>query len=174
MSFRFVRSPDAPKMVRMQGSGVRRSCRPSSSGFSCVVATSALVRVFAGFRLLERTYGVTAELLAERGCDLRREIDLVAGRKAGKQRGGDHRYGNVLLDRLEDRPAPLARVLDVGSDVVELRPMLLERGMQQLEQPGPDDRAVPPDAGDLVQVEVVLGVVHDLEPFRVRLHQAVL
>ena len=46
--------------------------------------------------------------------------------------------------------------------------------MQQFEQPGAHDGAVPPDAGDLVQVEVVLGVVHDLEALGIRLHQPVL
>ena len=33
-SFRRVRSPDAPKMTNTHGSGVRRSCSPSSSGFA--------------------------------------------------------------------------------------------------------------------------------------------
>ena len=52
--------------------------------------------------------------------------------------------------------------------------MLLEGRVEQLEQPAPDYRAVPPDARDLVQVEVVLGVLHDLESLGVGLHQPVL
>ena len=52
--------------------------------------------------------------------------------------------------------------------------MLVERLVQELEEPRADDRAVAPDAGDLGEVVLVLGVPHDLEPLRVRLHQAVL
>ena len=46
--------------------------------------------------------------------------------------------------------------------------------MEQLEQPGAHDRAVAPDAGDLVQVEVELRALEHLEPLGVGLHQAVL
>jgi hypothetical protein len=52
--------------------------------------------------------------------------------------------------------------------------VLLEGGVQELEQPGADDRAVAPDPRELVQVDVELGVLDDLEPLRIRLHQAVL
>ena len=52
--------------------------------------------------------------------------------------------------------------------------MLLESGVQQLEQPAPHDRAVAPDARDLVEVQVVLAVIHHLEAFGVGLHQPVL
>ena len=65
----------------------------------------------------------------------------------------DHRHRHVLGDRLGDRPAALAGVLDVALDRVELAALVLERVVQQLEQPRADDRAVAPDAGDLVQVE---------------------
>src|SRR5262249_22937110 len=96
-SFRCVRSPLAPKMTSMQGSGVRRSCSPSSSGFSCVVAT--LPRVVARLRALERANGVAAELLPQRGGDLRRELDLVARREAREQRRRGYRTGSVHLHR---------------------------------------------------------------------------
>ena len=99
---------------------------------------------------------MTAELVAERGADLRREVDLVTRREAREERRRDHRRRHVLGDRLVDRPTPLAGVLDVRRDVVELVAVLLERGVQQLEQPGAYDRAVPPDAGELVQVDVEL------------------
>src|SRR5207248_9727444 len=69
-------------------------------------------------------------------------------------------------------PAALAGVLDVRRDVLELRAVLLERGVEQLEQPRAHDRPVAPDPGDLVQVEVELGVLHDLEALRVRLHRS--
>src|SRR6266576_3189008 len=170
-SLRCVRSPDAPKMTRMQGSGVRRSCSPSSSGFSCVVAT--LTGVVAGLRALERTDRVAAELLAQRGRDLGRELDLVARLEAREERRRDHRDRDVLVDRFVDRPAAFARVLDIRRDVVELRAVLLESRVQKLEQPRSHDRAVAPDPGDLMRVEVELGVLHDLEAFGVRLHQPV-
>jgi hypothetical protein len=57
---------------------------------------------------------------------------------------------------------------------VQVGAALLERRVQQLEQPGADDGAVAPDAGDLVQVELELGLPHHLEALRVRLHQPVL
>src|SRR6266576_1840959 len=171
-SLRFVRSPDAPKMTRMQGSGIRRSCSPSSSGFSWVVAT--LARVFAGLGALERADRVAAELLPQRGGDARGELDLVTRGEAREERSRDHRRGHVLVDRLGDRPATRAGILHVRRDVLELRAVLLERRVQKLQQPRADDRAVAPDAGDLLRVELELGVLHDLEALGVRLHQAVL
>src|ERR671936_765980 len=159
-------------MTMAHGSGVRRSCRPSSSGFSWVVAT--LAGVVSGLRLFQRADGMAAELLAQRGGDLRGELDLVARLEPGEQRRGEHGRRHVLVDRLVDRPAALAGILDVGRDVVELRAVLLERGMEKLQQPRPYDGAVAPDARDLVQVEFELGVIHYLEPLRVRLHQSVL
>src|SRR6478672_4592700 len=120
-SLRFVRSPEAPKMARMHGSGVRRSCSPSRSGFSWVVAT--LAGVFAGLRALERVNGMAAELLAQRSRNARGELDLVAGREAREQRRRDHGRWDVLVDRLRDRPAPFAGVLDVRRNVLQLRPV---------------------------------------------------
>ena len=47
--------------------------------------------------------------------------------------------------------------------------------LDQLEQPAADDRAVPPDRRDLVQVErELVGRLHQLEPLGIGLHQAVL
>src|SRR5919204_946102 len=173
-SFFCVRSPEAPKMTSAHGSGVRRSWSPSSSGFSCVVATLMRARIGARLGLLERADSVAAELVAQCGGDLRREVDLVTGREARKERRRDDRRRHVLVDRLVDRPASLAGVLDVRGDVLELRPVLIECRVQELEQPRADYGAVSPDPRDLFEVEVELGVIHDLEPLRVRLHQAVL
>ena len=52
--------------------------------------------------------------------------------------------------------------------------MLLERGVQKLEQPRPHDGSVAPDAGDLLELELVLRVIHDLEALGVGLHEPVL
>src|SRR4029077_8998240 len=95
---------------------------------------------------------LATELVAERRHDLGREVVLVARGEPGEQRGRDHGRRHVLVDRLGDRPAPLARVLYVRRNVVELRAVLLEGRVKQLKQPTTNDRAVPPDAGDLVQV----------------------
>src|SRR3954452_24291056 len=94
---------------------------------------------------------MAAELLAQRGRNTCGELDLVARRKAREERCGDHRGGDVLVDRLRDRPAALAGVLDVRRDVLELRAVLLEGRVQQLEEPRPHDGAVAPDSGDLVR-----------------------
>src|SRR5436305_14083367 len=96
-------------MTRMQGSGIRRSCSPSSSGFSWAVAT--LARVFAGLGALERADRVAAELLPQRGRDASRELDLVTRGEAREERRRDHGRGHVRVDRLGGPPAPLAGVL---------------------------------------------------------------
>src|SRR5581483_2524084 len=93
-SFFAVRSPDAPKMTRMQGSGRRRTWRPSSSGFcsstgATSVATSAL-----------RQHGVPAELVAQRRVHLRGERLVLPRGEAREERGRDHRDRYVLGDRL--------------------------------------------------------------------------
>src|SRR5438034_2114809 len=165
MILRCVRSPDAPKTTSTHGSGVRRCPSPSSSGFSTAGAsvTSRL-----------RLDGVAAELLAQRGVDLRRERLVLARGEARVERGGDDRSGHVLVDRLEDRPTALARVVHVAGDVLEAVAVLGERVMQELEEPGAHDRAVAPDPRDLLEVELELRCVQHLEPLGVRLHEAVL
>src|SRR6266404_769265 len=117
---------------------------------------------------------MTAELVPQRSRDLSREVDLVSGGEPREERRGDHGCGNALRDRLVDRPAAFARILDVRRDVVQVAAVLLERRMEQLEEPRADDGAVAPDPRDLLQVELELGVLHDLEALRIRLHQSVL
>src|SRR5207342_1154795 len=110
-----------------------------------------------------RLDGVAAELVPQRGGDFRRERLILSRGEARVERGADRRGGNAFVDRLEDRPAALARVVHVALDLLEVAPFLLERGVEQLEQPAAHDRAVAPDARDLVEVEVELGRVHHLE-----------
>ena len=78
-----------------------------------------------------------------------------------------------MLHRLDDRPATLARIgnpaLHTG-EVLALRECVDE----ELEEPRPDHRAIPPDPRDLCQVELVVAGMEDLEPLRVCLHEAVL
>ncbi len=86
-----VRSPDAPKMTSANGSGVRRSDSPSSQ---------RVLLLRRGRHQSGRLHRVAAELVAQRGGDLRREVLLVARGEAREQRGGDHRRRHVLGDRL--------------------------------------------------------------------------
>src|SRR5437588_4156364 len=97
----------------------------------------ALPRVGAGLGLLDRANRMAAELVAQRRSDLGRELDLVTRREAGEERGGEHRRRHAQLDRLVQRPASLAGVLDVRGDVVELAAVLLEGRVEELEQPTP-------------------------------------
>ena len=99
---------------------------------------------------------VAAELVAQGGDDARREPAVVARLEAGEQRRGDDRRGHGPVDRLLDRPAPFARVLDVALDPLELVGFA-ERQLGEVEQPRAHDRAVAPQLGDLVQVEAELG-----------------
>src|SRR3954453_10642233 len=93
----------------------------------------SLVRpwVLRSLGLGHRLDRVAAELVAERRRDLGGEVDLVARCEAREERSRDDGCRDVLCDRLVDRPAAFARVLDVRSDVVELVAVLLERGVQQ-------------------------------------------
>src|ERR1700761_2251134 len=95
MIFLCVRSPEAPKTTSAQGSGVRRSARPSSSGFSCFGA----VAVIASRSLLGALLEVAAEGVPHRRQDAVAEICLAAGGEAVEQRRGEHRRGQALLDR---------------------------------------------------------------------------
>src|SRR5919201_4983503 len=110
MSLRWVRSPEAPKIVRAHGSAVRRSRSPSRRGF--------------GSATFNRLHRVTPELVAESGVDLRRERLVLPRPEPREQRERDHAGRNAFVDRLEDRPAALAGVLDVAADVPELRILL--------------------------------------------------
>src|SRR3974390_729241 len=111
MIFLCARSPDAPKMTRTHGSGVRRRVSPSASGFS----VTALCSLFGA--LLQ----MAAEGVAHRGEDAVAPVRLGAWREAGVARGGQHRRRDAFLDRRLNRPAALARVADMAGVVVEVR-----------------------------------------------------
>src|SRR5436305_14037518 len=118
MIFLCVRSPEAPKMARAHGSGVRRSASPSASGFSCcrgAVAVTVPCSLF--WALLE----VAAEALAHCGKDAVAEVRLATGGEPVEQRGGEHRRRYALLDRGLHRPPALPRVAHVAGVLVELR-----------------------------------------------------
>src|ERR1039457_5234442 len=100
---------------------------------------------------------VPAEFAAQRGQELVAELAKPAGLEPLNQRGGDDRCRHALVDRRDDRPAAFAGVGDVSREAGQLR-RLGERVGGQVDQPRPDDRAAPPDLGDLGHVDVVLVV----------------
>ena len=149
-------------MTSAQGSGVRGRLRPSASGFSSA-------RCFASAAL----HGVAAELLAQRGVDLRRERLVLARGEAREERHRDRRRRHALVDRVEHRPAALARVVDVAADLLQAGVLFsasTSRSSSQLRTTEPCCQS----AGDLVQVERELRGLHDLEALRERLHHPVL
>src|SRR4029079_12314658 len=105
---------------------------------------------------------MAAELLAQGGVHLRRERLVLAGREPREQRQRDRRRRDTLVDRVEQRPATLARGLALDADLLQAR-VLLEREHEQVEQPAANDRAVLPERGHAVEVDRELGGLHDLE-----------
>src|SRR5207244_8088816 len=80
---------------------------------------------------------------------------------------------HVLVDGGLNGPPSLSRVFDPSTDVGETGVSCV-RVHEKLEQPGPHHAPVPPDAGDLRQIEIEVGVAQDLEALAVRGEQAVL
>src|SRR5688572_10464054 len=111
-------------MTMVHGSGMRSSRRPSRSGLadgdrsSRGIASSSAVGtwVVIGSAALvagDRLHGVPAELVAQRGEDLVGvAVRLAAAAEALDERERDDRGRHVAVDRLENGPAPLARVVD--------------------------------------------------------------
>ena len=77
---------------------------------------------------------------------------IVARREAGEQRRGQHRRGTAGLDRLLHRPAALPGIADAAGIPRERRVLRQRRG-GQVEQPGGDDRAAPPDLRDVREID---------------------
>src|SRR5438105_4756595 len=123
MSFRRVRSPDAPKMTTAHASPARSSTRPFRRGFcTLTLASSCLL------------HGVSAELVAKGGDDAQPERIVLARCEAGEERRGHRRRRDRVLDALLDGPASFAGVVDVCLEPRELR-ILRERALGELEEP---------------------------------------
>src|SRR5262249_16325899 len=101
---------------------------------------------------------VPAELEAHRREELVLVIGLAARGEARVERGREDRRRNRLLDGALDGPAALARVGDAAGEVLQGR-IGRERGRREIEEPGGDDAAAPPDLGDVAEVEVILVVL---------------
>src|SRR5437762_12894806 len=160
-------------MTSAQGCGVRAMRGPARKGFASDGATvTARFLGGAGRRSLRlaqsRAFGrersglvgfatrggasrrslrlhlVPAELVPEGGCDLHRVAVLLPRGEAGEQRMGQHRRGDVVRDRLLDRPAAFTGVRDVPLDVREVAAFDLEGTFGELEQPRAHDAALIP------------------------------
>ena len=78
---------------------------------------------------------VAAELVAQRRVTFAANDSSWREAKRAKSEAVIDRRGHVLGDRLVDRPAALAGVVDVALEVRQLAAVLVERAFEQLEQP---------------------------------------
>src|ERR671912_1262070 len=174
MSLRAVRSPEAPKITATAGSGTlgSRASSRRTSAENCVLATKVslpLLGVLRG-RLLDR---MPTELAAQGRDDLHGEGVVLTGGEAGEERACYCVGGHVFVYRFEDRPAALAGVLDVAADGAQVG-VPLEGPLSKLQEPAADDAPLIPQVRDGAEVEIVLALLHDLEPFGVGLEHGVL
>src|SRR5678815_4588628 len=86
----------------------------------------------------------------------------------------EHGCRHVMSDRFLDRPASLTGIGDPALDVREIWPFLFARTLCQLEEPGPDDAPLHPNAGDAFHVDLEFARVDQLEALAVGLHHPVL
>src|SRR6185312_11865830 len=107
---------------------------------------------------------------------------LLPRAESGIERRGEHIRRDRFLDRGLDRPAPLAGILDEAGEVLQLG-ILRQRGGAEIEQPGRDDTAAPPDLRNVWHVQreaLVLReilrvlVAQDVKALGIGLHQPVL
>ena len=103
------------------------------------------------FRLLD----MAAELEAHRRQQRSAYSALPREFEARKQRRADHRRRHAFVDRRLQRPAALAGIRDAALEIRQLR-VLPQRAGGEVEQPGADHAAAPPDLGDLRDVDIVL------------------
>src|SRR5215213_10923078 len=108
MSFRFARSPVAPKITITHGGAGSASGSDEVSIFSSAMA---MVVVSLDRSTARRALDVAAELLAHGGEDLLPERVLLARAEAREKRGREHVDRHRLFDRGGDRPATFAGIL---------------------------------------------------------------
>src|ERR1700730_18221968 len=98
------------------------------------------------------------------------------------ERRGEHVRRNRFLDRGLDGPATLAGILDEAGETLQLW-ILRQRGGAEIEQPGRNYAAAPPNLRDIQHIQrkaLVLGqilrvlVTQNVEALGVGLHQSVL
>src|SRR5579862_2412668 len=198
-NLRLVRSPDAPKMVMITGSGTRSPPRGTwerSSGltFIWIVAMTILLGVLSSQFLVRSWLASQAS-----GCELRTmnqlsvffhrmsaksvshdgqhavgEVVFLARANTPDERFGNHGGRHVEIDSFEYRPATLAGIGDVGLQTVQ-GGVVFEGVGGKVEQPAAHHAAVAPDLRDLREVEIELFLLlHDGEAFGEGLHHTVL
>ena len=102
-------------------------------------------------------FEVSAEAESHGGEEFVLEVGLAAGAEALVEGRGENGHGNGFVDGGFDGPAAFAGIGDAAFEFGEGR-VFHERGGGEVEQPGGDDAAAPPDFGDVADVEVVLVV----------------
>ena len=157
-----IASAKAPRSATAARAGVGDQLGGPRRGFVGVLADVDRERDWLIRRAHCRLLVVAAELLAHRREHLVAEVVEPARGEALVQRGGEDRRRHALVDRRDRGPAALAGVGDAAGEVGEVG-RFLHRRRGQVEQPGADHAAAPPDLGDLGQVEVVLVVLGVLQ-----------
>ena len=116
---------------------------------------------------------VAAETGAHRGENFLGKGMLLARSEARVQGRGQHLGRHRLVDRGIHGPAAFAGILDKAGILIE-RCVLGQRRRGEIEQPGRDHAAAPPDLGDVGDIEcetvilrqrVDISVLEDVETF---------
>ena len=110
-----------------------------------------------------RALRVAAELESHRGQQPVRELVLAARAEAREQRGCEHRHrhaGGSTAASIVQRPSPES---DTSPRTPQARRSRCERPRREIEQPRAHHAAVPPDLGDLREIEVVREVLGRLQ-----------
>ena len=143
-----ARSPEAPKMTSTHGSGRRRSWSSRAAGWLNGRESHASLRRLqpSAPRASPNWFRSAAFTLAANDSSWR---DAKRANSAALITGTG--TFSAIASAIVQRPSPESST--PPPDLLELAAFGLEGGVEQLEQPGADDRAVAPDAGDLVQVE---------------------
>src|SRR5687767_7660769 len=150
MSFRWVRSPLAPKTTNVQGSAERSVTLPSRRGLGAVSswAPAPASGVIAGQPpRSRRLHGVAAEFVPQGGEELPREGRRLARPEASLEGQRQDRRGDGALHRLDHGPASFSGVLDVVLHAVEAG-VFPERLGREVEKPRADHAPVPPERRD--------------------------
>ena len=181
-----VRSPEAPKMTMARRGLGQDGWQGRRSPSAAVVSELGVLGVHAAALNsgVARSPSPWGRRLVVKACPpnwLRRAetsrrpkascfCEAKRAKRAEEMTGAD--TPRSIASSTVQRPSPeSATTPSIGS-----KPELGPQGpLGQLQEPGPDHRAIAPDGGDLMEVEVELGCLgHDLKALGVGLHQAVL
>ena len=105
---------------------------------------------------------MAAELVAQGGEQSVSEVCFAARAEALEERGAEDGRGNGFVDGGLHGPAAFAGIGDAAGEIGEVWTLEQRRG-GEIEQPGGDDAAAPPDFRDVGEIEVVLIVLRIAE-----------